>query len=71
MSKDDTQLPKTAFSVKASLPIKEPEIVKKWEQDKIFKNLEGILKEKKNLFYMTDLRTRMDIYIWVRLLIRF
>ena len=31
MSKDTLQLPKTAFSVKASLPNKEPEILKKWE----------------------------------------
>ena len=30
MSKDTLQLPKTAFSMKASLPIKEPEIIKKW-----------------------------------------
>ena len=28
MSKDTLQLPKTAFSMKASLPTKEPEILK-------------------------------------------
>ena len=39
MSKDTLQLPKTAFSMKASLPIKEPEIIKKWEKDKIFEKL--------------------------------
>ncbi len=39
MSKDTLQLPKTAFSMKASLPNKEPEIIKKWEQDKIFEKL--------------------------------
>jgi len=39
MSKDTLQLPKTAFSMKASLPNKEPEILKKWEQDKIFEKL--------------------------------
>ena len=33
MSKDTLQLPKTAFSMKASLPTKEPEILKKWEFD--------------------------------------
>ncbi len=38
MSKDTLQLPKTAFSMKANLPLKEPEILKKWENDKIFKN---------------------------------
>ena len=36
MSKD-TQLPKTAFSMKASLPTKEPEIFKKWEKNKSLK----------------------------------
>ena len=30
---------KTSFSMKASLPIKEPEILKKWEKNKIFKKL--------------------------------
>ena len=39
MSKDTLQLPKTAFSMKASLPTKEPEILKKWEKNEIFKKL--------------------------------
>jgi isoleucyl-tRNA synthetase len=39
MSKDNLQLPKTAFSMKASLPTKEPEILKKWENNKIFEKL--------------------------------
>ncbi len=39
MSKDTLQLPKTAFSMKASLPAKEPEILKKWEKNKIFEKL--------------------------------
>ena len=39
MSKDSLQLPKTAFSMKASLPTKEPEILKKWEKNKIFDKL--------------------------------
>ena len=39
MSKDTLQLPKTAFSMKASLPLKEPEILKKWEKNKIFDKL--------------------------------
>ena len=47
MSKDTLQLPKTAFSMKASLPTKEPEILKKWEKDKIFKKLRNSSKGKK------------------------
>ena len=36
MSKENLHLPKTAFSMKANLSQKEPEILKKWEKDKIF-----------------------------------
>ena len=39
MSKDSLNLPKTAFSMKANLPGKEPEILKKWEDSKIFEKL--------------------------------
>ncbi len=39
MSKDTIQLPKTVFSMKANLPSKEPEILKKWEKNKIFEKL--------------------------------
>ena len=47
MSKDTLQLPKTAFSMKASLPTKEPEILKKWEKNKIFEKLRKSSKGKK------------------------
>jgi len=46
MSKDTLQLPKTAFSMKASLPTKEPEILKKWEESKIFEKLRNNSKGK-------------------------
>jgi isoleucyl-tRNA synthetase len=36
MSKENLQLPKTAFSMKANLPNKEPSILEKWEKNKIF-----------------------------------
>ena len=39
MSKDTLQLPKTAFSMKASLPSKEPKILEKWEKNKTFEKL--------------------------------
>ncbi len=39
MSKDNLHLPKTAFSMKASLPIKEPKILEMWEKNKIFQKL--------------------------------
>jgi len=39
MSKENLHLPQTAFSMKADLPKKEPEILKKWEQNKIFEKI--------------------------------
>jgi len=39
MSKENLHLPKTAFSMKASLPTKEPLILEKWEKNKIFQKL--------------------------------
>ena len=39
MSKESLNLPKTAFSMKANLPNKEPEILLKWEKNKIFQKL--------------------------------
>ena len=33
MSKETLQLPKTAFSMKANLPNKEPGILEKWEKN--------------------------------------
>ncbi len=39
MSKETLQLPKTAFSMKANLPSKEPSIVEKWEKEKLFEKL--------------------------------
>ncbi len=39
MSKENINLPKTAFSMKANLPIKEPEILKHWESIDLYKEL--------------------------------
>ena len=39
MSKDQINLPKTAFSMKANLPIREPEILKLWEKIELYKEL--------------------------------
>jgi isoleucyl-tRNA synthetase len=50
MSKDTLQLPKTAFSMKASLPTKEPEILKNGKKIKFLKNLEKIQRKRKIYF---------------------
>src|SRR5210317_954331 len=39
MSKSQINLPKTAFSMKANLPVREPEILKYWEEIKLYKEL--------------------------------
>ena len=39
MSKENINLPKTAFSMKANLPIKEPEILKRWNEINLYKEL--------------------------------
>jgi len=40
MSKEDINLPKTSFSMKANLPNKEPEILKIWEKMNLFKKFD-------------------------------
>ena len=47
MSKENLHLPKTAFYMKANLSQKEPEILKKWEQNKIFEKIKKNSKGKK------------------------
>jgi len=37
MSKENINLPKTSFSMKANLPSKEPEILKIWEKLNLYK----------------------------------
>ena len=39
MSKNQINLPKTAFSMKANLPIREPEILKLWKKIDLYKEL--------------------------------
>ena len=39
MSKSQINLPKTAFSMKANLPIREPEILKLWKEIDLYKEL--------------------------------
>ena len=39
MTKSQINLPKTAFSMKANLPLKEPEILEYWRQIKLYEKL--------------------------------
>ena len=49
MSKENINLPKTSFSMKANLPNKEPEILKIWEKMDLFKKLRESRKGKEKL----------------------
>ena len=44
--KDTLNLPKTSFPMKANLPKREPEILKKWEEGKIYQKLRKIAKDR-------------------------
>ena len=39
MSKEQINLPKTAFSMKANLPIREPEILELWKKIDLYRDL--------------------------------
>ena len=49
MSKENINLPKTSFSMKANLPNKEPEILKIWKKLDLYKKLRVAGKGKKKL----------------------
>ena len=46
MSKSQINLPKTAFSMKANLPVREPEILEYWKKIKLYENLRSSSKNK-------------------------
>ena len=46
MSKEHLNLPKTAFSMKANLPNKEPGIIEYWQQIKLYEKLRNKSKGK-------------------------
>ena len=53
MSKDQINLPKTAFSMKANLPIREPGILELWNKINIYKEL-GNCRKGKEKFVLHD-----------------
>jgi isoleucyl-tRNA synthetase len=65
MSNSQINLPKTAFSMKANLPVREPEILEYWKKINLYQELDNLVKAKKNLFFMMALHMQMAIFIWV------
>ena len=53
MSKNNINLPKTAFAMRANLPQREPEILKLWEKENIFSKIRKS-SDKKEKFILHD-----------------
>ena len=51
MSKEHINLPKTAFSMKANLPNKEPGIIEYWQQIKLYEKLRNKSKGKEKFIF--------------------
>ena len=67
MSKSQINLPKTAFSMKANLPVREPEILEYWNKINLYDELRNSSKGREKLFFMMVLLMQMVIFIWVPL----
>ena len=70
MTKSQINLPKTAFSMKANLPTKEPEILN-WEKINLYDEIRKSSKGKENLFFTMVHHMQMATFIWVLHLIKF
>ena len=51
MSKEQVNLPKTAFSMKANLPVKEPNLIKYWTNINLYKQLREKNKGQKKICF--------------------
>ena len=67
MSKENINLPKTAFSMKANLQNKEPEILDYWKKIDLYKELRKSNKGKKKFGLMMAHHMQMVIFTWVQL----
>ena len=71
MNKSQINLPKTAFSMKANLPTREPEILEYWKKINLYDELRNESKGRENLSYMMVLHMQTEIFTWELLLIKF
>jgi len=61
--KETVFLPRTDFSMRAGLPTKEPQILKLWEDTKLFDKLREQRKSAKPFIFMMALHMLMEICI--------
>ena len=64
-------LPKTSIPMKASLNLREPEMLSEWDKRNVYKKIRKIGKEKKNLFFTMGHHMQMAIFTLGMLSIKF
>ena len=67
MTKSQINLPKTAFSMKANLPNREPEILEYWKKINLYNELRNESKGRENSYYMMVLLMQTEIFTWGQL----
>ena len=61
MPENNLNLPKTAFSMKANLPSKEPKILEFWEKEKLYEYGSEGLRLKDNLAWSSELKFQLNL----------
>ena len=61
MSKSQINLPKTAFSMKANLPTREPEILKLWQKINLYDELRKSRKGEKKFKNVDQLKRQIKL----------
>ena len=61
-------LPKTDFPMRGNLPKREPETLKKWEDDRLYYKMIENIRENRSIFFMTVLLMQTVRFIWEQLL---
>ena len=71
MPENNLNLPKTAFSMKANLPSKEPKILESWNKTKLYEKLRKKSSGKEKFVLMMVHLMQTGIFIWELPLIKF
>ncbi len=69
--KETLNLPKTDFPMKANLVKKEPEMIDRWEKQKLYERIRETSKAGKNIPFTTALHMPTATSTWARLSTRF
>lgn len=69
--KDTLNLPTTTFPMKANLSQKEKEILKFWNENRIYEKILKKRDRKSLIYFMMALHMQTGIFIWVQVSIRY